>query len=116
MHLPPCTHSPSHRSSSFHLQNGLLSLIVHLVHFLQDSVANMFLSLLLIVFYVIIARTGVHALSIPSSHALHEKRETQSIEVQWVKRGRIPTRATLPMRVGLRQENLENGYNFLMDV
>ena len=47
-------------------------------------------------------------------HAIHEKRDyTPS---SWEKRDRVPATATIPVRVGLRQSNLEKGYDFLMDV
>ena len=50
----------------------------------------------------------------PASHVVHEKRHfTPS---QWTKRDRIPSEAILPMRIGLTQNNLENGHDFLMDV
>ena len=48
------------------------------------------------------------------THAIHEKRDyTPS---NWVKRDRVPATATIPVRVGLTQSNLEKGYDFLMDV
>lgn len=47
-------------------------------------------------------------------HALHEKRQTPSLD--WVKGARIESSAILPMRVGLTQSNLENGHDLLMEV
>jgi len=50
-----------------------------------------------------------------SSHVVHEKREVQ-LE-KWSKRDVKLTRdALIPMSVGLTQRNLDNGYDFLMDV
>ncbi|CAK4006177.1 related to Tripeptidyl-peptidase sed1 [Lecanosticta acicola] len=47
------------------------------------------------------------ALSTPSNLVSHEKR-TQSLK-QWVKRGDVHRRAILPMRIGLKQSNIDNG-------
>ncbi|KAI9711335.1 MAG: hypothetical protein M1820_002322 [Bogoriella megaspora] len=49
-----------------------------------------------------------------SSHVLHEKREIT--HPRWVKRSRIHPEATLPMRIGLSQSNLDRGMEYLMDV
>ena len=45
---------------------------------------------------------------------VHEKRHAPHRE--WVKRERILPRAKPPVRIGLKQKDLENGYDFLMDV
>jgi tripeptidyl-peptidase-1 len=50
----------------------------------------------------------------PVPHVLHEKRETPSKD--WIKGARIEKDAIIPMRIGLTQTNLENGYDLLMDV
>ncbi|TAQ88300.1 hypothetical protein B7494_g3398 [Chlorociboria aeruginascens] len=56
----------------------------------------------------------VHSAAVPESHVVHEKRDvTTSI---WVKRERIAADVLLPMRIGLTQRNLEQGYDLLMDV
>lgn len=47
------------------------------------------------------------ALSTPSNLVSHEKR-TQSLK-QWEKRGEVSRRALLPMRIGLKQSNIDNG-------
>jgi tripeptidyl-peptidase-1 len=47
-------------------------------------------------------------------HVLHEKRQTPSSD--WVKAARIESTAILPMRIGLTQNNLEKGHDFLMEV
>lgn len=47
-------------------------------------------------------------------HVLHEKRDRQSYD--WVKGGRVESDAILPVRIGMSQNNLENGYDHLMEV
>ncbi|MCJ1286094.1 hypothetical protein MMC26_005437 [Xylographa opegraphella] len=49
-----------------------------------------------------------------ATHAIHERRDYTP--TSWVKRDRILPTTTIPVRVGLRQSNLEKGYDFLMDV
>lgn len=48
------------------------------------------------------------------SHVLHEKRSQASSP--WIKSARVHKDAILPIRIGLTQSNLENGYDHLMDV
>lgn len=49
------------------------------------------------------------------SHVVHEKREVQTSK--WTKRDvKLNRDALIPMSIGLTQRNLENGYEFLMDV
>ena len=52
------------------------------------------------------------ALSIPTSHVLHEKRSVALPH----KRQRVESDAVVPVRIGLRQSNLDTGYERLMDV
>lgn len=47
------------------------------------------------------------ALSTPSRYVSHEKR-SEGLK-QWVKRGEVSSQAVLPMRIGLRQPNIDNG-------
>lgn len=47
-------------------------------------------------------------------HVLHEERHAPAKD--WVKGARIEKAAVLPVRIGLTQTNLENGYDHLMDV
>lgn len=54
------------------------------------------------------------AVPAPIKHVLHEKRDRQSID--WVKGARVERDAVLPIRIGLTQNNLEKGYDLLMDV
>lgn len=47
-------------------------------------------------------------------HVLHEKREKHAHD--WVKGDRVEKDAVLPVRIGLSQNNLEKGYDYLMEV
>ena len=49
-----------------------------------------------------------------SNLVLHEKRHVPP--TRWIKQDRIPKNAILPVRIGLTQNNLEKGHDFLMDV
>lgn len=57
---------------------------------------------------------AVQSAVVPSTHAVHEKRDFTP--KAWVKRDRLHPRALLPMRIGLKQRNLDRGYDLLMDV
>jgi len=50
----------------------------------------------------------------PVTHVLHEKRE--SAPRAWVKRSRVDPTIILPVRIGLRQNNLEIGSKLLDEV
>jgi len=52
--------------------------------------------------------------AVPNSHVVHEKREAP--QSKWVKREKISSSYVLPMRIGLKQRNLDKGHDFLMDV
>lgn len=56
----------------------------------------------------------VNAAPSPSSHVVHEKRDAPLHE--WKRAARLEQDAIIPMRIGLTQTNLENGYDLLMDV
>ena len=56
----------------------------------------------------------IQALTVLKSHVLHEKRATKS--TAWIKRDKLSPESTLSMRIGLMQRNLDQGYDFLMDV
>lgn len=64
-------------------------------------------------FILALADTAQSA-SVPSSYVVHEKRDVTSST--WVKRERIASSNTLPIRIGLKQRNLHRGHEFLMDV
>lgn len=50
----------------------------------------------------------------PIKHVLHEKRDREPLD--WVKRTRVDRDAILPMRIGLSQNNLDQGEAYLMEV
>jgi tripeptidyl-peptidase I len=52
--------------------------------------------------------------AVPNTHVVHEKREITTS--QWLKRDKLSSNAILPMRIGLKQQNLDRGPDFLMDV
>ena len=55
------------------------------------------------------------AVPAPSTHVVHEKREVQLDK--WTRRDiKLNRDAIIPMSIGLTQKNLDNGYDFLMDV
>ena len=57
----------------------------------------------------------VSAVPAPVPHVVHEKRSTQM--QKWSRRDVILSRDTIiPVSIGLAQSNLDNGYDFLMDV
>ncbi|KAG9246746.1 peptidase S8/S53 domain-containing protein [Calycina marina] len=67
--------------------------------------------------FSILATLGSLALisAAPTVHSVHEKREVNT--EKWTKRDVKLTRsATMPMSIGLTQRNLDNGYEYLMDV
>ncbi|KAI0506816.1 subtilisin-like protein [Xylaria bambusicola] len=52
---------------------------------------------------------------IPSTHILHERHATHWGNM-WTKRTKVPAKAVLPMRIGLKQSNLEAGHQRLMEI
>ena len=50
----------------------------------------------------------------PSSHVIHERRDT--VPGAWVKWSKLDARLKLPVRIGLTQRNLDLGYDLLMEV
>ncbi|CAG8952783.1 hypothetical protein HYFRA_00009028 [Hymenoscyphus fraxineus] len=54
------------------------------------------------------------AIQIPHLHEVHEKRT--SVHPRWTKTKRVEEHKLLPMRIGLAQMNLDDGYEHLMDV
>lgn len=47
-------------------------------------------------------------------HEIHERRGT--LHPRWSKKERVESHKLFPMRIGLTQSNLENGYDHLMEV
>ena len=52
---------------------------------------------------------------VPSTHALHE-RHAPHWGQRWSKRAKVPANSMLPMRIGLKQSNLDAGHEKLMDL
>lgn len=52
---------------------------------------------------------------VPASHSLHE-RQLPHLSQRWSKRSKVPDSQILPMRIGLKQCNLEAGHDKLMDM
>ena len=52
---------------------------------------------------------------VPASHSLHE-RHLPRIEHMWSKKAKVVDTEILPMRIGLKQCNLEAGHDKLMDM
>jgi len=50
---------------------------------------------------------SAHEAAAPNSHVVHKKRVY--LPSRWVRREKIEKRAVLPMRIGLKQRNLERG-------
>lgn len=62
--------------------------------------------------FALVATTSSAA--VPNTHVVHEKRDfTPS---RWIKRERISPDVVLPLRIALKQRNLHQGYDLLMDV
>jgi len=64
--------------------------------------------------WLVLALNGL-AISKPlGTHVVHEKRD--ALPIAWTKRSRAPRDAVLPVRIGLKQRNLEHGDRFLYDI
>jgi len=72
------------------------------------QVTNMQLISLLV---LVAAAAFTVAAPAPVTHVFHEKRE--SAPRTWVKRSRVDPTVILPVRIGLRQKNLERGPKLL---
>jgi tripeptidyl-peptidase-1 len=66
--------------------------------------------------FVVVATLAALSNTAPASikHVLHEERHSPPSD--WRKGARVENNAVLPMRIGLTQTNLENGYDHLMEV
>jgi tripeptidyl-peptidase-1 len=70
--------------------------------------------------FTFLAAVGAFALgasAIPASgasHVVHERRD--ALPRGWVKHRPVQAEADLPVRIGLTQQNLDKGYDMLMDV
>lgn len=52
---------------------------------------------------------------VPASHRVHE-RHLPHWSTQWTKRSKVPSSEVLPMRIGLKQSNLEAGRERLLEM
>ncbi|KAH8880604.1 alkaline serine protease [Thozetella sp. PMI_491] len=52
---------------------------------------------------------------VPASHVLHE-RHLPHTSRHWTKRDKVPAGTLLPMRIGLKQSNLDRGHDRLMEI
>lgn len=52
---------------------------------------------------------------VPETHVLHERQLPQWIN-KWKRGAKVPREALLPMRIGLKQRNLEEGAKMLRDM
>lgn len=53
--------------------------------------------------------------AVPDTHVLHERQLPQWIH-KWERGAKVPREALLPMRIGLKQRNLEEGAKLLRDM
>ena len=60
------------------------------------------------------AAVAVNAVALPAHHVVHEKREI--LHPRWTKKERVQSQKLFQMRIGLKQTNLEKGYEHLLDV
>jgi tripeptidyl-peptidase-1 len=65
-------------------------------------------------FFFTVAVKGRPSLSALHHLNLHERRDVPSRA--WIKRDRVLPSAHLPVKIGLKQQNLDKGYGYLMDV
>jgi hypothetical protein len=70
--------------------------------------------LLISLIYLLPLAAVLDAAAIPAHHEVHEKRH--SLHSRWKKRDRVQEHKLFPMRIGLAQSNIDNGYQHLMDV
>jgi tripeptidyl-peptidase-1 len=57
---------------------------------------------------------GVTGVPFPAKNVVHERRD--HMPKAWVRRDRLDSAAGLPVRIGLTQQNLDKGYDLLMEV
>lgn len=59
--------------------------------------------------------TALKKREVPATHSLHE-RHTPQMAQHWAKRAKMPRQTVLPMRIGLKQSNLDAGHDRLMEM
>jgi tripeptidyl-peptidase-1 len=52
---------------------------------------------------------------VPASHAVHEPHTLHMFQ-QWAKRDKLSSTTVLPMRIGLKQSNLDMGHDRLIEM
>lgn len=62
------------------------------------------------------AGTQVSSLAVPQTHVVHERRDNAGVESRWIKRDRVASHVKLPVRIGLKQSNMDKAFEWLMDV
>jgi hypothetical protein len=56
----------------------------------------------------------VAAVPVPAGHVVHERRDY--VPDTWAKHDRVDPTTTLPVRIGMTQQNLHKGYDLLLEV
>lgn len=54
------------------------------------------------------------AIAVPTSQVVHEKRDTNN--ARWIKREAVDPNTKVPVRIALKQSNLDKGMDYLLDV
>lgn len=64
----------------------------------------------------LLSALAAQAVAVPVAvdHVVHERRDY--VPEAWVKRNRLDPGATLPVRIGMAQQNLDKGYDMLLEV
>ena len=65
---------------------------------------------------VALAALAANSVVAPSPHSPHVLHERRDLETSWVKRDALEEDFTLPMRIGLTQNNLDKGHDWLLEV
>jgi len=68
----------------------------------------------LVVEFLLLSTKSAALPSLATNLGIHERR--QASITKWIKRDRIALRTILPVRIGLTQNCLDKGYDFLMDM
>lgn len=70
-----------------------------------------------IYYFLLLSCFVVSAISVPSTaYAVHERRDGGSAS-RWIQRDiKVNQQSIIPISIALAQQNLESGYEFLMDV
>lgn len=55
------------------------------------------------------------AVPLATNHVVHEKRDT-GLQSRWIKRDAVPGATRLPVRIALKQRNLDKGMDLLLEV